>query len=59
MFKTTIMLAIIALLAGSPIAFADSLAEAEARCKQYAQEDNVSADEMKDYIAECVKELTE
>ena len=39
--------------------FAESLGEVKARCEQYAQEDNVPADELKQYMTECVKELTE
>jgi hypothetical protein len=39
--------------------FAESLEGVEARCEQYAQEDNVSADEMKEFMTECVRDLTE
>ena len=32
--------------------------EAEAQCKVYAEEEKVTAEEMADYMAECVKDLT-
>ena len=55
-FSALILATVLAL--GTSV-FAESPEEAEARCKQYAQEDNVSAEEMEDYMAECVKQLIE
>jgi hypothetical protein len=33
------------------------MAEIESDCKKYAQEDEVSAEQIKDYIDQCVQDL--
>ena len=44
-------------MAVSSAAQAITQAEAETKCRAYAQEDGVAAEELKDYVAECVKDL--
>ncbi len=59
MLKQISMLALATAILASPAAFASSAEEAEAKCKQYAQEDQVPAEEMKEYLAECIQSLAE
>lgn len=47
----------VAMLAMSSVAQAITREEAETKCRVYAQEDDISAAEMKDYIAQCIDDL--
>jgi hypothetical protein len=42
-----------------PAAYAETPEESQAQCEQYALEDKVPADEMKDYMAECLKQMAD
>jgi hypothetical protein len=55
--KKTLFALFVALLAATSIAQAMTREEAEAKCRIYAQEDGISSEEMKDYIAQCVEDL--
>ena len=59
MSKLLSLLAVTFILGSSPLVFAESQEEAEAQCKQFAQEENVSSDEMSAYMEECIKEQTD
>ncbi|MCW9024183.1 MAG: hypothetical protein OQK73_05830 [Gammaproteobacteria bacterium] len=59
MLKNFSFLAIIFAILSSPTVVAETEKSAEEQCKQFAQEEQISAEEMKDYIAECVASLTE
>ena len=56
MKKVFVVLAVVAGLAMASAAFAD---EAEEQCRQWAKDDNVSAEDMKEYMAQCVAEQRE
>lgn len=47
------------MLITSPIVFAESMEEAEQKCTQWAQEEQVESQEMEAYMKDCVKSLTE
>lgn len=55
--KKNIYLLLAALMLGSVNVHAMTKEEAEADCKVQAVEDGVSAEEMQDYIKECVDAL--
>ena len=57
--KKISLLAAASILIFSPYAFAESEEELEARCKQYAAEDQVTADEMESYLIRCIEDLSE
>lgn len=57
--KMISLLALACAIVISPMAIAESQEEAQEKCKQFAQEEQVSADEMEAYMAECVQTLTE
>ena len=59
MLKNFSLLAVASAIVASPVVFAESQKEAEAKCKQWAQEERISEDEMNDFIAECVQSLNE
>lgn len=52
------LLALSLALISSPLAYAESQEEAEAQCKQWAQEENVSSEEMAAYMEECIQSQT-
>jgi hypothetical protein len=54
MIKGLMGAAAAALLLVSLGSFADD--DVEARCRQWAQEDQVPADEIRDYVAQCVED---
>jgi uncharacterized protein YqfA (UPF0365 family) len=58
MSKLLSLLAIAFALVISPLALAESMEEAAAQCKQWAQEENVSSDEMAAYMEDCIKTQT-
>ncbi len=58
MTKLLSLLVVAVALISSPLAFAESQQEAEAQCKQWAQEENVSSEEMADYMADCLATQT-
>lgn len=59
MLKMISTLAMASALVSSPVVFAETQQEAEAKCSQWAQEEKVSAEELGAYMAECVQSLTE
>lgn len=54
MFKKVFLLSL-ALLASSNLIAAD--ADSEGRCRQWAQEENISQDELAQYMEECLASL--
>ncbi len=58
MNKLLSLLVVAFALVSSPLAIADSQQEAEEQCKQWAQEENVSSEEMADYMADCIASQT-
>ena len=52
MVKNISILAFIIALLASPSVFAETQLTPEEQCKQFAQEDQIPADEMEDYLAE-------
>jgi hypothetical protein len=59
MFKPFPLLAVAFALIASPVVIAESLAEAEAKCKQWVQEEKVEKEDIDSYMAECISSLTE
>jgi hypothetical protein len=59
MFKKISVLAALAAFAFVSGAYAESQEEAEAMCKRYAQEDKIASEDMEQFMAECIKDLTE
>ena len=59
MLKNFSFLAVIFALLASPSVFAEAQMTPEEQCKQFAQEDQIPAEEMADYIAECVNNQTD
>lgn len=41
----------------APVVAEESVEEMEKRCQSYAQEDNIPADELEDYMKECIQGL--
>jgi hypothetical protein len=58
MIKRFMVLAVASVMLFSASVFAASQQEAEAMCRQYAQEDGIQSDEMESYLAQCVQDLT-
>ncbi len=54
MFKKFYMLMMALMMIIGMSAYAETQEEMEAQCKQWAQEDKISEDELKDYIEECI-----
>ena len=50
-------LAIFPLMLSSSSIFAMSEEQAEMMCKEYAQEDRIAAEDMAEYMAECIQDL--
>jgi hypothetical protein len=59
MFTRFSMLVLWSCLVFTASVFAENREELKARCEQYAQEDNIPAEEMEQYMTDCVSELTE
>ncbi len=55
--KKTLLMSLMALLVlgvTTPVFAEETLEEMDRRCHEYAVEDGISADEMDDYIKECI-----
>jgi hypothetical protein len=54
--KTFSLFAAIFLILSSSVVYAQSRVEATAECRQYAREDGIQSDELKEYMDECIKD---
>ncbi|MCW8826277.1 MAG: hypothetical protein OQK78_07620 [Gammaproteobacteria bacterium] len=59
MLKLFSLLVVSFILSTSTAVFAESQSDNEQKCKQWAQEEAIEADEMDAYVAECIKSITE
>ena len=55
MSKVVITVALLAALSMAPLAHANE-AEYDAQCRKWAQEDEVAADQLNDYVARCIED---
>ena len=58
MLKKISFLAAASILVFGMNVFAESMEEAEQKCKQYAAEDQITADEMDNYLTQCIEDLS-
>lgn len=59
MNKKISLIALVSIIAFSATSFANEANEdVTAKCKEYAAEDNIPAAEMKEYMAQCIEDMT-